>query len=105
MSDEAQYRFGPFEVRPLSRELRKNGVRIKLRDQPFRILVYLLERPSELVTRDELVRLLWPDGTLVDFDKGLNTAVNSLRETLRFRRATSVHRDGAEVWIQVHRHR
>ena len=76
------YRFGSFEVSPDSRELRKYGVRLKLREQAFRILLMMLERHDEIVTREELRKLLWPDDTFVDFDKGLNTAVNKLREVL-----------------------
>jgi len=76
------YRFGTFEVLPDSFEMRECGVRMKLREQPFRILLTMLERPGQLVTREELQRLLWTDGTFVDFDKGLNTAVNKLREVL-----------------------
>ncbi len=55
-------------------ELRKNGLKIKLRDQPFKILEMLLERPGEAVTREELPEMLWPADTVVDFDKALNTA-------------------------------
>src|SRR5215211_5384987 len=76
------YRFGAFTVHPDSLELRKNGTRLKLREQPFRILVTLLERPGDLVTRDELRTQVWQDRTFVDFDKGLNTAINKLREVL-----------------------
>lgn len=75
-------RFGPFELEPRSGELR-NGVRRQhLADQPLALLKALLERPGELVTRDELRQRLWPDGTFVDFDHGLNSAVNRLREAL-----------------------
>ncbi len=76
------YRFGAFTVHPDSLELWKNGRRLKLREQPFRILVALLERPGDLISREELRRQLWPEHTFVDFDKGLNTAVNKLREIL-----------------------
>lgn len=81
-NDHVRYRFGDFAVHPDALELRKNGTRLKLREQPFRILVTLLERPGDLVTREELRRQLWPEHTFVDFDKGLNTAVNKLREVL-----------------------
>jgi cholera toxin transcriptional activator len=77
-----QFRFGAFEVNEAVGELRKNGIRIKLHAQPFQILVMLLERPSELVTREEMRRRLWDEDTFVDFDHGLNTAVNKLREAL-----------------------
>ena len=78
----AVFRFGDFEVRPDAGELRKRGIRIKLHTQPFEILRALIERPSEIVTREELRARLWPDGTFVDFDHGLNTAVNKLRDAL-----------------------
>jgi TolB-like protein/DNA-binding winged helix-turn-helix (wHTH) protein len=63
-------------------ELRKHGVRIRLQTQPFQILGMLLERPGEMVTREELRQALWPGDTFVDFDHGLNNAINRLRETL-----------------------
>src|SRR5580765_1185095 len=75
-------RFGVFEAEPRSGELRKHGVRVRLRDQSFQVLVLLLERPGQIVTREELQRRLWPADTFVDFDRGLNKAVNRLRETL-----------------------
>src|SRR5215471_13362994 len=76
------FRFGVFEVDETTGELRKHGVRIKLHSQPFQLLVMLLERPSELVTREEMRQRLWGDDTFVDFDHGLNSAVNKLREAL-----------------------
>jgi TolB-like protein/DNA-binding winged helix-turn-helix (wHTH) protein/Flp pilus assembly protein TadD len=75
-------RFGVFEADPRTGELRKHGVKIKLQDQPFQILALLLERPGEVVTRDELQHKLWPADTFVDFDNGLNTAIKRLRDTL-----------------------
>jgi Tol biopolymer transport system component/DNA-binding winged helix-turn-helix (wHTH) protein len=75
-------RFGVFEVDPRAGELRKSGLRIKLQDQPFQVLVLLLERPGEMVTREELQRRLWPADTFVDFDHSLNSAVKKLREAL-----------------------
>src|SRR5580704_15115948 len=75
-------RFGVFEVDPHTGELRKQGVRIKLRDQPFQILLLLLAHPGELVSREELQKQLWPSDTFVDFDRGLNKAVNHLRDAL-----------------------
>jgi cholera toxin transcriptional activator len=75
-------RFGVFEVDLRAEELRKNGSRIRLRGQPFQVLAMLLERPGEIVTREELRAKLWPDGTFVDFDHGLNTAINKIREVL-----------------------
>jgi cholera toxin transcriptional activator len=75
-------RFGLFEVDLISGELRKDGTRVRLQEQPFRVLAMLLERPGEMVTREEMRTQLWPGDTFVDFDHGLNTAVNKLREAL-----------------------
>ena len=75
-------RFGAFEVDLISGELRKSGTRIRLQEQPFRVLAMLLERPGEMVAREDLHSKLWPGDTFVDFDHGLNTAVNKLREAL-----------------------
>jgi len=74
--------FGVFEVDLRSGELRKAGTRIKLHDQPFQVLAMLLDRPGELVTREEIRQKLWPGDTFVDFDHGLNSAVNRLRDAL-----------------------
>ena len=76
------FRFGVFEANEASGELRKHGVRIKLNSQPFRVLTMLLERPSVIVTREEMRQRLWGTETFVDFDHGLNTAVNKIREAL-----------------------
>lgn len=76
------FRFGAFEVNEATGELRKHGIRIKLHSQPFQVLVMLLERPAELVTREEMRQRLWGEDTFVDFDHGLNSAVNKLREAL-----------------------
>lgn len=82
-SDPAnRLRFGPFELDLQTRELWRSGVEVKLVGQPFEILVALLTRPGKLVTRDELKSRLWAEDTFVDFDHGLNAAVNKLRETL-----------------------
>jgi DNA-binding winged helix-turn-helix (wHTH) protein len=75
-------RFGVFEVDLRSGELRKQGVRVKLQDQPFQVLRRLLQHPGELVTRDELRAKIWPADTFVDFDNSLNAAINKLREAL-----------------------
>src|SRR5437868_2525405 len=77
-----RFRFGIFEADTATGELRKAGVRLRLPDQPFQVLVLLLERPGEVLTRDELRQNLWPDGTFVDFDHGLNSIINKLREVL-----------------------
>ena len=74
--------FGPFRLDPATGELWKSGIRIKLQDQPALILTALTERPGELVTREELRQRLWPDGTHVDFDHALTTAVKKLRRAL-----------------------
>jgi DNA-binding winged helix-turn-helix (wHTH) protein/predicted Zn-dependent protease len=75
-------RFGAFEVNFVSGELRKHGVRLKVQEQPFQVLELLLARPGELVTRETIQQKLWPSGTFVDFENGLNTAINRLREAL-----------------------
>src|SRR5262245_13124307 len=75
-------RFGAFEVDLRARELRKGGLKRKLGGQPFEVLAMLLERPGDLVTREELHKRLWKDDTFVDFDHGLNAIVNRLREVL-----------------------
>src|SRR5215813_1706973 len=74
--------FGPFVVDLHTHEVRKDGTRIRLIGQPFDILSVLLSKPGELVTREELRMRLWPGDTYVDFDHGLNAAVNKLRESL-----------------------
>ena len=76
------FRFGPFGADPRTRELRKGGVRVRLRDKSFQVLIALLEHPGDVVTRDELRRRLWPQGVFVDFENSLNSTVNRLREVL-----------------------
>jgi len=75
-------RFGAFEVDLVSGELRKQGRRVKLQEQPFQVLQVLLEKPGQVVTREELRQRIWPADTFVDFDSGLNNAVKRLREAL-----------------------
>src|ERR1700674_1435664 len=75
-------RFGTFEADLRSRELRKQGVRVKLQEQPFHVLKVLLQRPGEVVTREELRSAIWQSDTFVDFDNGLNPSINKLREAL-----------------------
>jgi TolB-like protein/DNA-binding winged helix-turn-helix (wHTH) protein/Tfp pilus assembly protein PilF len=77
-----RFRFGVFEVDLRSGELRKQGIKIKLHDQPFQILAMLVEHPGEVVTREQLQQKLWPADTFVDFDRGLNSAVKKLRDAL-----------------------
>lgn len=81
-TDIRLYRFGVFEADPRSGELRKNGARLRLQEQPFQILVRLLQNSGAVVTREELRRQLWPADTFVDFDHSLNTAIGKLREAL-----------------------
>lgn len=76
------YEFGVFTVDLPGGELRKNGVRLKLQERPFQLLVCLLERPGEIISRDELRQRLWPDGTFVDFDHNISSAINKLRTVL-----------------------
>ena len=76
------FRFGPFELSERDGELRKNGGRIKLQEQPFRVLVELLANAGTVVTREELQQKLWPADTFVDFDVGLNTAIRKIRQAL-----------------------
>src|SRR6516225_3257882 len=75
-------RFGVFAVDRKTGELRRNGVKVRLQDQPLQILLTLLERPGEVVTREELRGRLWPDDTFVDFEHSINTAVRRLRDAL-----------------------
>jgi TolB-like protein/DNA-binding winged helix-turn-helix (wHTH) protein/Flp pilus assembly protein TadD len=75
-------RFGVFELDPRAGELRKHGLRVRLQEQPFQILAMLLDHQGEVVTREELHRKLWSAGTFVDFDHGLNKAINKIREAL-----------------------
>jgi len=85
MSEESLRRvfsFGVFEADEAHGELRKRGIRIKLHSQPFQVLVLLLEKASEVVTREEMRQRLWGTDTFVDFDHGLNSAVNKIREAL-----------------------
>jgi DNA-binding response OmpR family regulator len=72
--------FGEFEANLRSRELRRNGANVRLPGQSFETLDMLLQHPGELVTREEIRKRLWPTETFVDFDHGLNNAVNRLRE-------------------------
>jgi DNA-binding winged helix-turn-helix (wHTH) protein len=82
MPQRSPIRFGLFEVDLQARELRKRGVQIKLQDQPFEVLAALLERPGQLVTREQLQARVWAGNTFVDFDRGLNKAINRIREAL-----------------------
>jgi TolB-like protein/DNA-binding winged helix-turn-helix (wHTH) protein/Tfp pilus assembly protein PilF len=81
-SSPVRLRFGVFELDLRAGELRKHGVRLRLQEQPFQVLAMLLERPGEIVTREELRHRLWTADTFVDFDHGVNKAVSRIRETL-----------------------
>src|ERR1700690_3632204 len=76
------YRFGPFELNSAEESLSRNGVRVKVQDLPFRLLVMLLERPGEIVTREEVRQRLWTDNTFVDFDNSLGVAIRKVRDSL-----------------------
>jgi Tol biopolymer transport system component/DNA-binding winged helix-turn-helix (wHTH) protein len=78
----ARFCFGLFEADSESGELRKSGIRIRLQAQPFRVLICLLERPGEVITREDIQQRLWGNDTIVDFDHSLGTAINKLREAL-----------------------
>jgi cholera toxin transcriptional activator len=82
MNGTRKFKFGDYEADLRAAEVRRNGNRLKLQMQPFQVLVALLERPRDVVTREELRQRLWPDDTFVDFDHGLNTAVAKLRDVL-----------------------
>src|SRR5438477_4642235 len=75
-------RFGIFEVDLRAGELRRQGLKVKLQEQPFQILAMLLDSPGEVVTREDVQRRLWPANTFVDFERGLNRAMNRLREAV-----------------------
>ena len=76
------YRFGLFEADVVQKTLLRNGLRVKIQDQPFRVLILLLERPGEVVARDELRTSIWPEGTFVDFDGSLNVILKKLRAAI-----------------------
>jgi cholera toxin transcriptional activator len=76
------YRFGVFEADASSGELRKSGMRVRMQEKPFQVLMLLLDRPGEVVTREEVRQRLWPADTFVDFDHSLNTIINKVRDAL-----------------------
>src|SRR5579863_8821952 len=82
LRDRPRLCFGVFEIDIPAGELHKHGLRVRLQEQPFQVLAVLLERPGELVTREELQKKLWPADTFVDFDHGLNKAISKIREAL-----------------------
>jgi DNA-binding winged helix-turn-helix (wHTH) protein/tetratricopeptide (TPR) repeat protein len=77
-----RYRFGPFELNTGEESLARNGSRVKVQDLPYRLLVMLLERPGEIVTREEVRQRLWPENTFVEFDNSLGVAVRKVRDAL-----------------------
>jgi cholera toxin transcriptional activator len=77
-----RYRFGVYEANAATGELLRQGIRTKLNAQPFQVLCMLLERPGELLTREAISQELWPEGTFVDYEHGVNSAVNRIREAL-----------------------
>src|SRR5215831_18789883 len=81
-AEPRSYEFGVFTVELTGGELRKHGLRLKVQERPFQLLVCLLEKPGELISRDELRQRLWPDGTFVDFDHNISSAINKLRTVL-----------------------
>jgi TolB-like protein/Tfp pilus assembly protein PilF len=102
------FRFGRFELDSRTRELRKDGVRLRLQEQPFAVLALMLEHPGELLTRDELRDRLWPEGMFVDFEHGLNAAIKRLRSVLgdnaeRPRFVETLHRRGYRFIARVER--
>ena len=77
-----RYRFGGFEADAATGELRRQGVRVRIHAQPFQVLIMLMERQGEVVSREEISKELWPDGTFVDYEHGVISAVNRVREAL-----------------------
>ena len=75
-------RFGPFDLDVRSAELLKHGIRVRLHEQPFRILLMLLNQPGEVVLREEIRQVLWPNNTVVEFDHSINAAIQRLRDAL-----------------------
>src|SRR5712692_6292071 len=97
-------RFGIYEADLTAGELRKNGLKVKLQGKPFEIMTVLLEHPGEVVSREQLHKRLWPADIFVDFDHGLNNAMNKF--ALRFGRFGGqfpLHLDGRSAWIPIHR--
>jgi DNA-binding winged helix-turn-helix (wHTH) protein/tetratricopeptide (TPR) repeat protein len=76
------YRFGPFELNTGEESLARNGIRVKVQDLPYRLLVMLMERPGEIVTREEVRQRLWPENTFVEFDNSLGVAIRKVRDAL-----------------------
>jgi Tol biopolymer transport system component/DNA-binding winged helix-turn-helix (wHTH) protein len=81
-SDRRPVQFGVFQLSPSTGELRKHGIRIRLQEQPLKLLLSLLETPGDIRTREELIRTIWADGTFVDYERGLNVGMTRLRQAL-----------------------
>src|SRR5580700_9658525 len=77
-----RYLFGPFDLYPAEGSLSRNGTRVKLQDLPYRLLVMLVERPGEIVTREEVRQGLWPRNTFMEFDNSLGVAIRKIRDSL-----------------------
>ena len=82
LEPDSIFRFGAFELDLRIGELRKNGLRVRLQDAPFRALRLFISQPQQILTRQDIRQALWPDGVFVDFDRGINTTINRLREAL-----------------------
>ena len=91
-SKVSRYRFGPFELDAGEQTLSRNGIRVRLQDLPYRLLLMLVERPGEIITREEVRLRLWPENTFVEFDNSLGVAIRKVRESLH---------DNAEAPIYV----
>jgi len=81
-SSQGNVRFGVFELDEDAGELRREGIKVRLQEQPLQILQILLEQPGKVITREELRKRIWPSDTFVDFDHGINNAIKRLREAL-----------------------
>ena len=81
-ANATRYRFGPFELDPVEGTLARKGIRVRLQDLPYRLLLMLVERPGEIVTREEVRQHLWPENTFVEFDNSLGVAIRKVRESL-----------------------
>src|SRR5271168_4764568 len=77
-----RYRFGPFELNTGEESLTRNGTRVKVQDLPYRLLLMLVERPAEIITREEVRQRLWPENTFVEFDNSLGVAIRKVRDAL-----------------------
>src|SRR5438045_2054596 len=98
-----KFRFASFELDEDAGELRREGIKIRLQDQPFQILTILLDNPGKIVSRDDLREKIWPSNTFVDFDHGINNAIKRLREALGDTAETPVHRNDSASRISLRR--